>query len=212
MTEIRQQTGLLIVFEGTDGTGKSTQIPLLQDYLVSKGFQVISTREPTDGQYGQKIREIYHNREYYSPEKELQLFLLDRREHVEKLIQPALECGKIVLSDRYFLSTAAYQGALGFDPESILAQNSFAPDPDLALIFSAPIEVSLQRITTSRGEAPNDFEKRENLELVARNFAAIERSYIVPINASESIQGIHQKIIELVKPLLDNIGEQTNHA
>ena len=129
--------GILIVFEGTDGTGKSTQLQLFSHYLQDKGYPVVTTREPTEGQYGKQIRELYVNRSKYSQDEELELFLADRREHVQDFLAPALAQGKVILCDRYFLSTAAYQGARGFDPEEILELNHFAPDPDLALLFQA---------------------------------------------------------------------------
>ena len=94
MTNLVRQ-GILIVFEGTDGTGKSTQLQLLSQYLKSKGYPVITTREPTEGQYGQKIRSLYVNRNKYSQEEELELFLADRREHVQQLLIPALSRGKL---------------------------------------------------------------------------------------------------------------------
>jgi dTMP kinase len=194
--------GLLIVFEGTDGTGKSTQLQLLNRYLVSEGYPVISTREPTDGRYGKKIRKLYTNRCDCSRQQELELFLADRREHVEQLIIPALHEGKIILCDRYFLSTAAYQGAIGFDPEKILEQNSFAPPPDIALLFQAPIATGLSRITAGRGDLLNDFEQQENLQKVAAIFAAINRPYIRIINAEGSIEEVHQRVVQQVAPLL----------
>ena len=122
-----QRKGLLIVFEGTDGTGKSTQVQLLSQYLQDQGYPVVVTREPTEGQYGRKIRSLYMHRNTCSREEELELFLADRREHVQQLLAPALTQGKIILCDRYFLSTAAYQGARGFDPENILRMNRVCP-------------------------------------------------------------------------------------
>jgi dTMP kinase len=196
--------GVLIVFEGTDGTGKSTQLQLLYDILHKKGYPVIATREPTDGKYGQKIRQLYKNRERYSDEEELGLFLADRKEHVETLLVPALNQGKIILCDRYFLSTAAYQGAIGFDPETVLARNTFAPEPDLALLFQVPIDIGLSRITNGRGEMPNDFEQVENLQKVAAIFAAIDRQYIRKIDASESIESVHRLVMEHISALFSN--------
>lgn len=201
MTNLVRQ-GLLIVFEGTDGTGKSTQLQLLSRYLKDKGYPVITTREPTEGQYGQKIRSLYVNRSNSSREEELELFLADRREHVHGLLAPALEEGKVILCDRYFLSTAAYQGARGFDPENILKLNHFAPDPDLALLFQVPVDTGLKRITSGRGEELNDFEQRESLEQVAAIFSSIKRPYIQPIDATGSIEEVHRKIIDYVTPLL----------
>jgi dTMP kinase len=197
-----ERKGILIIFEGTDGTGKSTQLQLLSRFLQNKGYPVITTREPTEGQYGQKIRELYVNRSKYSQDEELELFLADRREHVEELLLPALEQGKVVLCDRYFLSTAAYQGARGFDPEEILQLNHFAPDPDLALLFQVPLDTGLTRITSGRGDVLNDFEQRQSLEQVAALFSAIKRPYIQPIDAKGSIEEVHRLVIEHVSPLL----------
>jgi len=197
-----KKRGLLIVFEGTDGTGKSTQLQLLYKDLLNRDYKVIATREPTEGKYGLEIRQLYKNRKKYSDEEELELFLADRREHVDKLITPALNRGKIVLCDRYFLSTAAYQGAIGFDPEAILSRNSFAPDPDLVLLFQAPINIGLTRITTGRGERPNDFEQAENLRKAAAIFDSIERPYIRKIDATDSIESVHRLVVEHVTDLL----------
>jgi len=196
--------GVLIVFEGTDGTGKSTQLQLLNRYLEDKGYPVITTREPTEGQHGQIIRSLYMNRNTYSREEELNLFLADRREHVRELLLPALAQGKVILCDRYFLSTAAYQGARGFDPENILHLNRFAPDPDLALLFQVPLDTGLNRITCGRGEELNDFEQKENLTQVAAIFAAIKRPYIRPIDASRSIEEVRQQVLEYVIPLISS--------
>jgi len=196
------RTGLLIVFEGTDGTGKSTQLQLLGHFLRIQGYPVITTREPTTGRYGREIRSLYLHRDKYSREEELELFLADRREHGQSLVGPALCQGKIVLCDRYFLSTAAYQGARGFDPEEILSRNRFAPDPDLALLFQVPLDTGIKRITSGRGDTLNDFEQRDNLEKVAAIFSSIKRTYIQPIDASGSIEEVHREVVEYVKPLL----------
>lgn len=194
--------GKLIVFEGTDGTGKSTQLRLLGDYLQDKGHSILTTREPTEGHHGQKIRSLYMDRDRYSREEELELFLADRREHVQQVLAPALEQGKVILCDRYFLSTVAYQGARGFDPEHILELNHFAPDPDLALLFQVPLDTGLSRITSGRGEELNDFEQRDNLARVAAIFSAIKRPYIRPIDARGPIAEVHRLVIECVCPLL----------
>lgn len=204
MTDNNVEAGFLIVFEGTDGTGKSTQLQLLYDALKKEGHSVIATREPTDGKYGQEIRQLYKNRNKYSVEEELELFLADRKEHVHTLLIPALNRGKIVLCDRYFLSTAAYQGAIGFDPETVLSRNDFAPEPDLALLFQVPIDLGLTRITSGRRETPNDFEQAGNLEKVAAIFSTINRPYIRKIDASGSIESVHRLVMEHVTALLSD--------
>jgi dTMP kinase len=193
--------GLLIVFEGTDGTGKSTQLKLLAQLLEEEGEDVISSFEPTNGAYGKKIRALYSNRQNTSREDELEFFLADRKEHVETLIAPALASGKIVLLDRYYLSTIAYQGAAGLDPALILQKNAFAPVPDLALLFHAPIQTGVTRITENRGDKLNDFEKEEYLRKVKVQFEEMDLPYIKRIDADRSIEEIHQDVLRLVKSL-----------
>ncbi|MEE4243265.1 MAG: dTMP kinase [Desulfopila sp.] len=193
------QNGTLIVFEGIDGTGKSTQLKLLAEYLSEKGHDVISTREPTDGIYGQKIRALYRNRDKTRKEEELSLFLLDRREHVDRVLNPALAAGRTILCDRYFLSTIAYQGAAGMDPSYIASQNSFAPTPDLAFIFQLAPEVSIERITHNRGDVLNDFEEKESLSKAEMIFNSLNFPYIHYINAAQSIAQVHQDVVAVVE-------------
>ncbi|HID03722.1 MAG TPA: dTMP kinase [Desulfobacterales bacterium] len=194
--------GLLIVFEGTDGTGKSTQLKLLAAALEKKGISVVSTYEPTDGKYGKQIRALFTDRKKISREEELDLFLADRKDHIDKLITPALQSAKIVLCDRYFLSTIAYQGAAGLDPEYILSRNYFAPVPDLALLFHAPIETGVRRITEGRGDTLNDFEKEDYLRKVAMQFEQLQLPYIKRIDAARDINTIHGEVLEHVNSLL----------
>ncbi len=194
--------GVLIVFEGIDGTGKSTQLDLLAQALSKNGYPVISTREPTNGPYGKKIRELYIDRDGVSREEELELFLADRREHVENLLKPALQDGKIILCDRYYLSTVAYQGAAGFDPDEIMQLNSFAPEPDLALLFQATPAASIERITSKRGDSLNDFEQEENLTMVASIFDNLDFQYIHRIDATGTIESIHHSVIAAVEKIL----------
>ena len=101
-----------------------------------------------------------------SLEEELELFILDRQEHVEQCLRPALQEGKIVLTDRYYFSTAAYQGAAGLDPEKILARHNFAPEPDLVILLTQTPAESVARIRDLRGEVLNDFEQQDQLEKV----------------------------------------------
>lgn len=202
MTTIRP--GKLIVFEGIDGTGKSTQIKLLKDHLENQGYQVVATYEPTNGVYGRKIRELYQNRQDCTPQEELELFILDRKEHVDTILLPALTSGRIVLCDRYYLSTAAYQGANGFSPEEILKLNDFAPEPDIALLFEQPIETSLTRITQHRGETLNDFEQAETLRKVSEIFKSLDFPFIRRVSSDDSIENVHLKVIDIMSTLLES--------
>lgn len=191
--------GILIVFEGIDGTGKSTQLNLLARSLEKKGYSVITTREPTNGIYGQKIRNLYKNRDDVSQEKELDLFLKDRREHVKSLLVPGLAEKKVILCDRYYLSTIAYQGAAGFDTTEIAKKNDFAPEPDLAILFQMSPKISIERIIEKRGDILNDFEQEENLEKVAKIFDGLTFPFIRRIDATRPMKSVHKTILSLVE-------------
>jgi len=198
-----KRRGLLIAFEGIDGTGKSAQIRLLADRLGQLGHQVVVTREPTDGRYGRELRSLFTSRATLAPAAELELFMADRREHVREVIEPALRAGRIVLTDRYYLSTAAYQGAAGHDPETIMAANeAFAPTPDLALLLTLAPHQSIHRIKALRGEALNDFEQEETLTRVAAIFAGLNRPYIARVDAAGSLEEVRDRIDVLARRLL----------
>ena len=198
--------GVLIAFEGIDGTGKSTQLPLLADWLRAQGYTVVETREPTDGPHGRAIRGLYRDRAGVTRERELELFVLDRRQHVEECIRPALAQGKVVLTDRYYFSTAAYQGAGGSDPANIFAQNAFAPEPDLVLLLTLPVAESVARIRHLRGETLNDFEQQDQLEKVAALFASFPHACIVRIKAARPVVDVQADIREAVRRLFANKG------
>lgn len=199
--------GLLIAFEGIDGTGKSTQIGLLADYLAGKGLPAVITREPTDGPYGRRIRAMFARRDQMTPEEELGLFMDDRRDHVQKVLSPALSAGKVVLTDRYYFSTAAYQGAAGGDPDRIIADNEqFAPVPDLVLLLTLSPAESVHRIRNLRGETLNDFEQEDMLAKVAAVFAGLNQEYIRRIDASGSPGAVHAEVVTEVEEMLAERG------
>jgi dTMP kinase len=198
-----KRKGYLIAFEGIDGTGKSTQIGMLAEVLRQSGFQVVITREPTDGVYGQRIRQLYQARGSVSRQEELDLFLADRREHVAKLIAPGLAQGKVILTDRYYFSTAAYQGLVGFDPETIIRQNEeFAPVPDLVILIELPPEEAVMRIQQYRQETLNHFEQEEGLRQVAMVFNGLDRDYIKRIDGSQAIEAVHSQIVTQIRAYL----------
>jgi dTMP kinase len=176
--------GLFIVIEGIDGTGKSTQVKRLGDWFISQGREVVLSREPTAGPWGKKLRESAATGRL-SPADELQSFLNDRRQHVEELITPSLAAGKVVILDRYYFSTMAYQGSRGFDPAEIRRKNeAFAPVPDLLLIMDLDVDIALKRIG-ARGDTANEFEKRDSLQRCREIFLSLKDEPFVHVIPSD---------------------------
>lgn len=177
--------GLLVVFEGIDGAGKSTQVRLLAEALRRMGVPVRVDREPTDGPHGKRLR-ASATLGRLPAEEELELFILDRREHVTQFIEPGLCGGEVVILDRYYFSNAAYQGSRGLDWQEILRRNEgFAPAPDLLLWLDVPVEVSGQRIE-SRGEGGTEFEKKAALARCREIYAQIRHPSLRRIDASRT--------------------------
>lgn len=193
--------GLLIVIEGIDGTGKSTQARRLGEWFASKGREVVLSREPTDGPWGKKLRESAASGRL-SPEDELEYFLKDRRQHVDEKIAPALAAGKVVILDRYYFSTMAYQGARGFDPAEIRRLNEeFAPLPDLLLILDLDVDSAHRRIG-HRGDSANEFEKRDNLERCREVFLSLkDEPFVRIIDSTGSLDDVSAGIIASVGQL-----------
>jgi len=192
-------TGLFIVIEGIDGTGKSTQSRRLGEWFSRHGREVVLSREPTDGPWGKKIRETASTGRL-SPQDELECFLKDRQQHVEELIKPALAAGKVVILDRYYFSTMAYQGARGFDPQEIRKRNeAFAPVPDLLLILDLEVDAALERIGV-RGDTANEFEKRENLECCREIFLSLkDESFAHVISSNGTLDDVAQRVQEVAE-------------
>lgn len=185
---------MFIVIEGIDGTGKSTQVKRLGEWLSSEGREVVLSREPTDGPWGKKLRDSAASGRL-SPEDELQYFLNDRRQHADELISPSLAAGKVVILDRYYFSTMAYQGARGFDPAEIRRLNEdFAPVPDLLIILDLDVDVALERIGV-RGDTANEFEKRDNLERCREIFLSLkDEPFVAVIDSSGSLDDVQSAI------------------
>jgi dTMP kinase len=146
---------------------------------------VTTSREPTDGPYGRALRESARSGRH-DPERELDLFLKDRLEHVETVIRPALARGEVVVLDRYYFSTAAYQGARGLDPNEIIKANeAFAPLPDLVLLLDLDPTAGHERIG-ARGGSPDGFEGAAYLAEVRRIFLSFDRPFIRRVDATRS--------------------------
>jgi len=194
--------GFLIVFEGIDGTGKSTQCELLAKSLTERDILNIALSEPTRGTWGTKIRKLLsEGRQGISPQEELSWFVNDRKEDIELNIMPALQDNKVVLMDRYYFSTAAYQGALGLDPEQIRLENeTFAPIPDRVLIFLTSPETCLERIESSRDQK-SAFEKLDYLRNVQELFKSFTGPNIRFIDSVGSVPEVHEKVLSAIEDL-----------
>jgi dTMP kinase len=188
--------GSLIVFEGVDGSGKSTQLALLAAAIRASGLEVVETGEPYDCEWGRKIRAMARTPEGVAPELELEWFLEQRRAHVRELLGPELAAGRILLSDRYYLSTVAYQGARGLDAERLLAESEAEfPIPDLVLLLELDPGKGLARVATRGGHQEPAFEEAAFLERVAAIFRGLDRDYIAHIPASGEIAEVHERVL-----------------
>jgi dTMP kinase len=192
--------GIFIVVDGIDGAGKTTQVQRVGDALESAGERVVRSKEPTGGQWGRKLRESATTGRL-ALDDELRAFVNDRKEHVAKVISPALAQGAIVILDRYYYSTIAYQGSRGADAKSIAGDmRSQFPTPDVAILLDADPEIALQRIENGRGESPNHFERIDELRAVRQVFLDLGQTdpAIRIIDGNQSIEAVYQAIAHVL--------------
>lgn len=201
----KKNRGLLITFEGPEGSGKTTQIKLLQQYFENRGSQVITTREPGGTVAGDKIRHVLLDKEngHLEPETELFLMLAQRTEHLKKVIEPAVSSGKIVLCDRYYDSSMAYQGYGRGLPTELITQThtgflgGFLPDFTILLLIEP--QQGLERARHG-GSKQLDRMESQDLEFHQRVFqgykkmAELEPDRFIAIAASGDASSISQKI------------------
>ena len=188
---------MLVNLEGIDGCGKSTQSKLLRNKLKETGDEVIILKEPTKRPHGQKLWDMLRGKRKATNEEILDLFVLDRKQHVEERIQPALDDGTVVLMDRYYYSSMAYQVAGGIDVNVIRERHTFAPMPDIVLIFDLPVTVALERV---RGHSEADeFEKEGHLEKVREAYLNLRSDPLVRIvNSARTPEEIFEDVWKLV--------------
>ncbi len=192
--------GRLVAFEGLDGSGKSTQLELLAARLRAAGHDIVTTHEPTGFPSGQRIREMARSGNLLLPEEELRWFVEDRRVHVAEVITPALRAGQIVLTDRYYLSTVAYQGARGLDYEQILADSEAEfPTPDLVVLLEIDFQKAFERVYARGLELEGVFEQREFLSRVASVFDALDCTYLERVPGDGEPSQIEAIIAERIR-------------
>ncbi len=197
------EPGFLIALEGIDGSGKSTAAKGIVRALRMDERQVVGTCEPTDGPWGRRIRRMATSGETVDPAEELRWFNEDRREHVRGVLAPELELSKVVVTDRYFLSTVAYQGARGLDWKELLAdaEREFRP-PDLALIFEIDPRDGLARTRGREGAAEVAFEEVGFLETVAGIYREIDRPWIQRVDAARTPSAVLADALERIRTVV----------
>ena len=193
--------GAFIVFEGIDGSGKSTHIRLLCRDLREQGHDVLWTSEPSRGRIGRFIREyVERRRSRLPPEVEALLFAADRFQHVRRIIEPGLERGHIVVSDRYIHSSLAYQGAEGVSLGWIRELNMFAPMPDLCILLDVSPETGLGRMRRHRRTVFEVYTYQQKVRALYLQFA--EQGELVKVDADRPVDEVQGDISALVQDLL----------
>ena len=195
--------GIFIVVDGLDGSGKSEIIKMLHNYLFSKSkkYRILTTREPTNGTYGIKIREMLRKEKNpkSSSRKLADLFVKDRKEHLEKTIEPFLKNSNgnelnIVLCDRYYYSTIAFQGAQGIGIKEVIGSNKKFRKPDIAFILDVKPSLALERIRYRQKEK---FEQLEFMVKIRENFLKIPeliKDNIKIMDSSKSLNEVFSDI------------------
>jgi dTMP kinase len=197
--------GVLIALEGIDGTGKSTQTQRLTAIFKGQGVDILPLHEPTDSPWGRRLREAMRGqRRVLAPVQELDLFLQDRHYDVAAHIRPALAAHKLVLIDRYYYSTIAYQGALGLDPDRIRQLNeAFAPIPDAVFVLLLSPAHALARIRLARGHTDELFEREDYLKKVDEIFRTLNAPHIHVVAADQPLDVVTSSLRGQVQGLID---------
>jgi dTMP kinase len=204
--------GRFIAFEGIDGSGLTTQTTMLREWFRRGGKNCLLTKEPSEGPVGALIKQIIR-KHANGPEHEgdldhyfALLFAADRLYHLSTLILPALRSGTHVVTDRYYLSSLAYQGlTIGF--ESLAAMNARCRRADLTVYLHVPVDVCIQRIQDERWH-PDLYEERDKLERVQKNFIAMAKRLAVAGDQIEMVRGdqspeaVHTSVVVAVERVL----------
>jgi dTMP kinase len=198
MMRRRSTPGLFVVLEGIDGSGKTTQAKLLAAWLRTRCGEVLETFEPTHGPHGLRYRAWARGGGDEKPEEVLRWFVEDRREHVARVIGPALARGAAVICDRYAASTRAYQAAQGLDRALVdrTLESGSLPEPDVTLWLRVPVAVAVERLGAAATE------RFERADFLARVDAEYARLGLEPIDASGPPDEVQVRLRERVMPLL----------
>ena len=197
---------LFIVFEGCDGSGNTTQSKLLAEFLRGRVYDVLLTKEPTNGAIGKVIRDVLQKKVKTSPLALQMFFVADRAYHLQTEIEPALEEGKIVISDRYMFSTMAF-GGLDVDMDFLKQINSKFRVPDITFVIDASPEVAMERIRKREAAKQKSglvklehFEELEKLRRVRENYLKIAKLYpnVHVVDGNRPIEAVAAEVQKIV--------------
>jgi len=187
--------GFFICIEGLDASGKTTQALRLVRNLRRRGFEAVYTTEPSSGEIGRFIRAcILQRRKRVPSVVEALLFAVDRIDHVERRIKPALQEGKVVVCDRYMFSSIAYQGATGLNMRWIEGINRAAIPPDLAIYLDVPPEVVVKRMKRKRSVMERLQVQRRVREVYMK---LVQSGRLTPIDANRPADDVSKNILEV---------------
>jgi len=197
-----KKSGVFICIEGLDASGKTTHARRLVRDLQKRGFETVCTTEPSVGEIGRFIRRyILQRRKRVPSVVEALLFAVDRVNHVEKEIKPALQEGKIVVSDRYVYSSLAYQGAAGLDMKWIEEINKLALAPDLVIYIDVPAEVVVRRLRRRRSVMERLKIQRKVREVYMR---LVKNGSLIPVDGNRPRDEVSKDVLTFVLDFLKN--------
>jgi len=197
-----KKKGIFICIEGLDGSGKTTHAYRIVRNLQEKGFDAIYTTEPSQGEFGKFIRKsVLQGKKRLPRVVEALLFAVDRVDHLEKDVKPALEEGKIVISDRCVYSSLAYQGAAGLDLEWIEEINRMALPPDLAIYIDVPPEVVVERIRRKKSVMERLETQRKVKEVYMKY---VKNGKLVPVDGDKRKDEVTQNILRVILDFLQS--------
>jgi dTMP kinase len=197
-----KKKGIFICIEGLDGSGKTTHTHRIVRNLQKKGFDAVYTTEPSQGELGKFIRaSVLQGKKRVPRVVEALLFAVDRVEHLEKMVKPALDEGKIVVSDRCVYSSLAYQGAAGLDLEWIEEINRMALPPDLAVYIDVPPEVVVERIRRKKSVMER-LETQRRVKEVYMKY--VENGKLVAVDGDKRKGEVTRNILMVILDFLQN--------
>jgi len=197
--------GTFIALEGIDASGHTTQQKMLGLYLKEQGISALLTKEPTiETQAGKRIAEIFANNETIAHRDMQKLFIADRKQHLCNVIEPALQKGIWVVTDRYAFSNFAYGSAFGVDLDWLKKESREFILPDKTIMLQLDPDIAMKRIYARNKKIDAMYEQKEKLYRIEKAYNAIFPAFpnIVAINGNQSIEKVLQDIISAITPLL----------